>query len=360
MLQVDNHTPFSAALSVFPNLAGVESAYAVVKATFQFGTDGPELAPVQLPLLAADVFWGDTLSTSLRSVGEFGLPRPSTDVLLVGRAIAPAADTRVADVHIQVGPVHRSVRVFGDRRWTRSGGRWRPSVPEPWERMPLRWELAWGGLGVARQGGVPDHEPRNPVGRGFVGHDDAPVHDQPLPNLEDPDGLIADPQDRPTPACFAPIAPTWMPRRRFAGTYDAAWLRKRAPYLPQDFDPRFFQVAPEALVAPGHLQGGEPVILDGFSLGEPLSFTLPACGLSIAFDLDGTEVAAQAALEMLLFEPDAGRLQMLWRAGIEVDKKVLKLRRAIVRSSVYESDGHERGPLVASRAGWPAAYAGGL
>lgn len=338
MLQVANHTPFSAALSVFPDTAGVESAYAVVKASFRFGAQGPELAEAQAPLLAADVFWGDPMSTSLRAVGEFGLLKTATDVLLIGRAIAPVPDTRVADVSLRVGPVARTVRVFGDRHWEKSGGKWRPSLPQTWERMPLRWELAWGGVAPQLGQALPEHEPRNPVGRGLVGHDGVPADGQPMPNLEDPKALVNDPKDRPTPACFAPIAPTWLPRRSHAGTYDDAWARKRAPYLPLDFDARFFQVAPPELIAPGFLQGGEAVELAGFTAGAPIRFELPRCGLELAFDFDGTPVAVAPQLEMVLFEPDAGRFQMLWRAVLAVDKKLLRLRQLTVRSTVFGHD----------------------
>lgn len=335
MLQVANHTPFSAALSVFPDQAGVESAYAVVKASFCFGPNGPELAEVQTPPLAADVFWGDPVSTSLRAVGEFGLLKTATDVLLIGRAIAPVPNTRVADVSLRVGPVARTVRVFGDRHWEKSGGKWKPSLPQAWERMPLRWELAWGGVAPQVGDAVPEHEPRNPVGRGIASRD-GPTDGQLLPNLEDPQALLIDPKDRPVPACFAPIAPTWLPRRQHAGTYDDAWVRKRAPYLPLDFDARFFQVAPPALIAPGFLQGGEPVELAGFTAGAPIRFELPRCGLELEFDFDGAPVPVPPQLETVLFEPDAGRFHLLWRAVLPVDKKLLRLRQLAVRSAAFE------------------------
>jgi len=364
MLQVANHTPFSAALSVFPDAAGVETAYAVVKATFAFGADEPVLARPQLPLLAADVFWGDPLTTSLRACGEFALLKPATDVLLVGRAVAPNADTRVADVHLQVGPLQRTVRVFGDRHWRKSAGRWRPSEPEPWQRMPMRWELAYGGVAPAKDGSDPDKVPdkpaecelRNPVGRGFVASDAEPVADQPLPNLEDPQAPLVDPHDRPTPMGLGPIAPTWMPRRAFAGTYDEAWTQRRAPYLPLDFDARYFNVAPPGLTAAGYLQGGEDVVLAGFTAGGPLRFKLPECGLELEFHFDGARVARPPQLEMVLFEPDAGRLQMLWRAALAVDKKMLKLREVSVRSSAYQRDGSPARPL-GRLGGMPATYA---
>lgn len=358
MLQVANHSPFTASLSVFPDVNGVETAYAVVKATFNWSPDGPVLAQAQLPLLAADVFWGDPTTSSLRAVGEFALLKPATDVLLVGGAYAQHPDTRVADVSLRVGPVRQVVRVFGNRHWDKAGGQWRPSAPEPWERMPLRWELAWGGVApkdAAKHGDEPEVALRNPIGCGMVGRR-GPTQGQPLPNFEDPQALIQRPEDRPVPMGFGPITPTWMPRRAYAGTYDDAWVKSRAPYLPKDFDPRFFQVAPPGLIAPGFLQGGEPVELHGFMAGEPLRFALPQCGLSIDFEFDGAEVPATPQMEMVLFEPDAGRFQMLWRAALPVDKKLLKLSQLIVRSSVYEKDGSFIKPLSGLNS-MPRAYA---
>lgn len=352
MLQLANETPFSASLSVFPDMAGVESAYAVVKATFLFGPEGPELAEKQTPLLAADVFWGEPGQTSLRAAGEFALLKPATDILLVGRAIAPGPDTRVADVNLRVGPVSRAVRVFGDRHWEKSDGQWRPSAPQPWERMPLRWELAYGGIAPPDSKGIQEHESRNPIGRGFVAHDTAPSEDQPLPNLEDPQALLSEPNDRPPPACFAAVAPTWMPRKGYAGTYDEAWVRKRAPYLPLDFDARFFQLAPPGLVSPGFLQGGEDVVLSGFNRGSPLHFALPRCSLAVEFDFDGALLPKPPQLEMVLFEPDAGRFQMLWRAGLAVDKKLLKLSHVTVRCPEYP-----KGAPLARLDAMPGAYA---
>lgn len=355
MLQVANHTPFSTSLSVFPDATGVETAYAVVKATFRIGAGEPEIATPQLPLLATDVFWGDPVTTSLRAAGEFALLKPATDVLLVGRAIAPAPNTRVADVSVMVGPVSHTVRVFGDRYWQRRGGRWQPSAPAVWERMPLRWERAFGGVAAFHDNDAPEQEPRNPVGRGLVGRMQPLHQEQPLPNLEDPQALILDPADRPAPACFAPIAPAWMPRLAYAGTYDEAWTRRRAPYLPLDFDPRFFHVAPPALIAPGFLQGGELVRLAGFSIGEPITFELPRCGLEVEFSFNGTKLPQFPQLETVLFEPDAARFQMLWRCALVVDKKLLKLREVAVRSSVWERDGRPAAPLrKLSR--MPAAY----
>jgi hypothetical protein len=359
MLQVANQTPYAAALTVFPDPTGVETAYAVVKATFRFTAEGLVPLVPAVPLLAADVYWGEPAESSLRAAGEIALLKTTTDVLLSGRAIAPTPDTRVADVGLLVGPVRRVLRVFGDRQWEKGLGGWRISEPQPWSRMPIRWELAYGGVASAPAKGqsAPAYEPRNPVGRGFIGLDQEPQAGQALPNLEDPQALITSPDDRPTPACLAPIAPTWLPRRLHAGTYDEAWVSGRAPYLPKDFDPRYFQVAPPELIAPGFLQGGEPVRLMGFTAGEPLSFALPLCGLHVAFDFKGSEVPGQVQLETVLIEPDAGRVQMLWRCALPVDKQLMQLKRVIVSSDTWGADGRPASPLK-GLGHMPSAYAG--
>mgnify|MGYP002150032434 CR=1 FL=1 len=118
MLQVVNHTPFAASLSVFPDPSGVETAYAVVKATFSIGAEGPVPAQPQVPLLAADVFWGDPVTTSLRAAGDFALLKPGTDVLLVGRAVGAeqAAMTRLASLLFAGGIAILALGLAGGRR----------------------------------------------------------------------------------------------------------------------------------------------------------------------------------------------------------------------------------------------------
>jgi hypothetical protein len=336
MLQLDNTTPFAAQLTVFPDAAGVETAYLAVKATFELTGGEPRVAAVQPALRAADGFWGDPASSSLREVGELHPAKPSTDVLLVGRAIAPQPDTHIADVRLSVGPVAKTVRVFGDRRWQRRGSGWRPGEPAAWERMPLRWELAFGS------------DATNPVGRGLIDAATLDAQALPLPNLEDPAALIEDESSRPAPACFAPVAPGWLGRRVHAGTYDKAWSEQRAPYLPADFDSRYFQLATPDLVSPQPLSGGESVELAGVTRGAPLRFTLPRVDFETVFHFAGAALPRPMRLETVLFEPDAGRMQMLWRSHLAVDKKLLRLRQVELHGK------HHRPPTSAGAAPAPA------
>jgi hypothetical protein len=335
MLQLINHTPFSASLSVFSDTDGVECAFAIVKASFNIKSGRHVVTEPQVPLIPIDIYWGEPDKSSLRFAGEFSLPKLATDVLLVGNAVAPTNNTRVAEASLKVGTLSKTLRIFGNRCWQNSNVGWTTTQPELWQRMPLCWELAFGGFVTAKDGNPPEYEPRNPVGRGFIGSKEHNWEGRVLPNIEDPTQLLRHPTDRPTPSCFAPIAPVWSPRREFAGTYDAAWQKNRAPYLPKDFNSRFFQVAPAGLIASGYLKGGEPVEVQGCTPNEPLRFSLPLCTLALVFDFDSQKITEWPKLETVLIEPELHRIQLLWRAGIKVDKHLLKLREVNVYCREY-------------------------
>ena len=47
MLQVRNETPFEPGIFLFPDAQGVDTLYVVVKATFEVGREGPQVAEKQ-------------------------------------------------------------------------------------------------------------------------------------------------------------------------------------------------------------------------------------------------------------------------------------------------------------------------
>jgi hypothetical protein len=153
---------------------------------------------------------------------------------------------------------------------------------------------------------------------------------QPVPNLEDPGTPLEQLGQDATPACFAPSAASWLPRRRFAGTYDENWQRKRAPYLPADFDARFLQCASPELTFDRYLEGGEPVEIKGASAEGPLAFTLPQAHLAIEVRVAGSVERPVAKLETVLVEPDANRLCLTWRAALPCDRKVMKVEKVSI------------------------------
>ncbi len=327
MLQIRNSTRFPAALYSSPDPLGVETIFAVVKGTFALASRVEE-AQQQIPIVMADRFHGDALTTSIAEPGDVSLVKPGTDVLLFGHAYGPGGrPTHQAEVSLRLASIEKRVAVFGDRRWS---GRIlsRLSAPEPFERMPLVWERAFGGT-ETHPGEPPrvDGEDRNPVGTGFRSRvSGRRLEDVVPPNLEDPAKLIGSPGDRPAPAGFGAIAPHWKPRPKYAGTYDEAWQKNRAPYLPDDFDPRFLQIAPEDQQVPGYLKGGEPVEVAGATPSGALRFNLPARRVDFVFRLDSGEERRTANLDTLILRPDVSRLVLVWRAALPCDKRLLKVR----------------------------------
>jgi hypothetical protein len=210
--------------------------------------------------------------------------------------------------------LEKVVRVFGDRQWERSA----PSLPAPFVRVPLVYERAFGGV-LEVEAAPPITEERNPLGVGLaIAHRRAERGDL-LPNLEDPKQLLAE-GVVPTPAGFGGIPPAWLSRRTLAGTYDAAWQQKRCPYLPSDFQPRYFNCAAEGLIFDRHLQGGEPLSLEGVSARGRLETVLPRCTLETVFVLCGERNVQPNRLQTVLIEPDENRMCLTFHADFPCDK----------------------------------------
>ena len=329
MLQLKNNTPFVSAFTVFPNENGMDTLYIMVKATFVIGAQWT-LADPQIGLQQGDEYWGDPSRTSLRLSSDYHIGKPSTDILMIGSAYAPAQrPIRQMDVGLQVGSVSKIVRVFGDRFWNRD----QITQPEPFVTMPLVYERAFGGQDFV-DGLMRDTETKNPVGCGFAGRKHlAEVNGLPLPNLECPKQLIHHYNDRPAPACFAPIAPNWQPRASFAGSYDDVWQQTRAPYLPDDYSPCFMNVAPPDLIYPDYLRGGEPVKIIGMNTAGDLVFSLPHVNLSNKVLIAEQEFSAPFNMETLLLDPNHLKLSMVWRAALPCDKKLTKIKHISVSLS---------------------------
>jgi hypothetical protein len=330
VLQVENKTPFVPGMFVFPDEDGVDALYVAVKATFTIGKGAPRVAEAQRPLVLADEYVGEPGQSSLKAATEAHLLKPATDVVVVGSAHAPGGKPAPSfGVSLSVGRLKKVLRVTGDRVWKKGLLGTSPSDPEPTRSVPLLWERAYGGqedLGGGKVAG----ERRNPIGRGFVKKRPArELVGTPLPNLEDPARLLQSVGDAVTPAGLGFVAPSWQPRLGYAGTYDKAWQKRRAPYLPEDFDSRFFQVAPPDQVYPGFLKGGEPVELVNLSPAGVQKFTLPVCSLEAEVVMGGATQRPPLSLETLLLEPDQGRFSLVWRGAVPCDKQVLKVQKVV-------------------------------
>lgn len=334
MLQLENDAPFPAEIVVLPDQHGVDTLYVTCKATFTIGGPGEPLALAeeQVGIKKVDEYEGEAGVSSLRYPAELHLAKPATDVIMVGHAYAPRGrPVPEVLVTLSIGRVRKVVRVLGDRVAPPGGLAGGAPRPASFVAMPLVYERAFGGTVAAKEAKAEvTMDTRNPVGVGFGGAGNGR-----LPNLEDPTTPFVDFRDKSVPTGFGAIAPSWSPRRERGGTFDAEWKRKRAPFLPLDFDVRFFCMASSGLTIDG-LNGGEPMDATGVTPEAPVSFCLPSCSLSVRVSIARREESLLARPETVIIEPDEKRVCVVWRAQRRSDRDFLEIDSVAVGVDTLE------------------------
>jgi hypothetical protein len=233
------------------------------------------------------------------------------------------------NVHLSVGEVKKTVKVFGDRQWVNGIA----SNPVPFQSMPLVYERAFGGKHQLNESTLLAEE-RNLVGCGFAGNrNQAEMEGVALPNIEDANQLINNINDTPMPAGFAPTCGYWSPRTQWAGTYDEHWQSTRAPYLPEDFDKRFLNAAHPDLVYPGFLKGGEPIVIKGMHHTGDINLHVPTVKISCNVIFNGKPMPITLNIETLTLHPNQQRLSMVWLAAYQCNKKLSNINEVELKLS---------------------------
>ena len=265
-----------------------------LRGTFEHVQDGTaSWCEEQMPLQWQDAYEGDPHETPLLHQGDLVPEKTGTDVTYLGASHAPGGAQRNWCCGIEIGPVRKVLHVSGPRHWQpvlRPARRpfrrqdeitgWQLDEAEPCETVAMDWRLAAGGRDESEA--APD--PRNPIGCGSGPPKNWQNRPVPAPRI----ASRPDPRPGDTPAGLGPIPPFWQQRARHAGTYDEAWRANRHPLLPEDFDPRFWQCAPEDQIARPFLRGDEAYTLTHLHPDHPLAHgRLP--GLSLAVRVDEGE-----------------------------------------------------------------------
>lgn len=273
-------------------------ATVVVKVTFAMFDEADMVLEEPEPILRAEVHHQNVPTRSIRASSDLVPYLKQAEVLVTGHACATRGPTPTLTARLLVVRgrplIDKAVLVVGDR----SGD----GQPQPFERMPLMYERAYGGIGWKD----------NPFGVGAGQAGKKPR----LPNLLD----LGDPQ-RTTG--FGPISRSWPARKQLADAEARKALEQPIPVVPDQLDWAYFQAAPpDQRLA--ELHGDEWIVLEGMHPTLPrIRARLP--GVRAAARVHGLTDpsppfgrAMDLRADTLRVDTDEQRCSLVWRGALPV------------------------------------------
>jgi hypothetical protein len=334
-MELINETRMVAGYNMGLEPSGRELLVVVIKGTFVLPKPGEQvrLHEEQLPLIMADTFTGEPGFSAPVYEVDFAPRKPFCDVLLVGSAHAPGGrEVTHMRVGLRVGPVTKTCEVVGDRVWQTGLRGISASAPRPFSQLPISYDVAFGGSDRTSEDET-EHDAYlpNPVGRGW--HKDlkeSRLDGTPLPTTEQPGEPVSSPTGKYKPMAFGPVGRGWPERARYAGTYDQRWLDDVFPFLPPDFDERYYQAAPADQQLPLPKEPVE-VALSGFTSDSVRQFMLPHFDAPVfVFPKRGQLEEYTATMDTIVIEPDQERVTMSWRASRPLKKSMHEIAQVVV------------------------------
>ncbi|MER9565623.1 DUF2169 domain-containing protein [Mesorhizobium sp. M0571] len=346
-----NTTPFLAEAFPYQDKHCVRHCVAVVRATFDVDTDGKcTPSKQQSPFVYSDTHYGDPETTSIRVETDFVPVKPKCEVLLDAAAMAPGGRP-IESLEVGLfGPnLQKRAIVTGQRRWFRGGLGIQASPPTPFISMPLAWHLAFGGTDRTN----PDpakhsSDAVNPIGSGYlVGQSN--IDGTTLPCIEHPHSRMRIWNDRPRPIGFGPVPRFAKERALYAGTYDKHWMDNVLPFLPHDFDDRYFQAAPQDQWVDQLTEGLMFGCLNMNKSGK-FKVRLPALSIPVRFLFNDITESRALRPDTLVLVPHENRIVLVGRVATKLPRKMTKLQEVHVGVSLIPEDGdkpHYAGLAVA-------------
>ena len=255
----------------------------------------------------------DGLGNSPIFAGDYAPFKPRTDVTLHAAAYAPTrGKTTKLRVTFGVGSWRKSLDLVGDRIWQRNRTL-ELSEPQPFSRMPIRLENAFGGLDSRF----------NPWGKGFGTINQSSGSSLPACNIHSADRFHVAWDKDDLPDGFGPLPPDFLPRVALQGTHDKAWLYKRKPLPPEDFDWGFYNAAPPDQQFHPYLRGDETLFFENLSPKYPI-FESQLPGIRPRIILQRTVPRSDqpqfeepaARLDSLHIDTEAMTIDLAWRAVV--------------------------------------------
>lgn len=328
-MQIWNQMGYPHQFTMGMDKAGHEYIVVVVKGTFDFPDEpnGPvRKSAEQTPLVFADVPTGEAGYSATLWETDFAFRKPKCDVILNGCAYAPGGrPAERVTVGVKVGGWSKVFEVVGNREWRAIGPMFTSTAPEPFLKMPISYDRAWGGVDrLNPEDPLRGAYPLNPTGAGWAQtKNQRLIPGLRLPNTQKIGEEIRSPFGDYTPMSFGPMGRGWPGRIEFGGTYDDNWTKNIFPFLPPDFDERYFQMAPpdQQIELP---RGGEEVQLVNMTPQGRVSFRLPPLGLEMAL-FKGKEQSFQGLLhpDTVLFDSENRKFSLVWRISQRLHRTIL-------------------------------------
>ena len=333
-MEIYNQTRTVCEFTMGMDKAGREYLSLVVKGTYDFpGDERGELrpSPTQRPLVMADEFTGEPGYSATLWESDFAFRKPVCDVVLQGCAHAP--NRRPAErvrVGIRVGGWSKVFDVVGHRTWQVVGPTIVPTRPRPFVHLPFGYDMAFGGVDrLDPEVGHPSAYIGNPVGTGWATlRNQSRLSGLALPNTQAVGEEVTSPYGSYRPMALGPYGRGWPGRIEYGGTYDQHWQDHVFPFLPEDFDERYFQMAPPDQQVPRPEPGTEVVLVNLTPRGRE-AFRLPDCRLPITvFRRRDTAFEVTVLPDTLLFDAVALEISLVWRIDIPIRRIMAEFTHA--------------------------------
>jgi hypothetical protein len=318
----------------------------IAKRTYALDQESCRVADEQIPLHEQDVYenpddpgYSETLAES-----DFIFYKPFTDVVVTGSACAPKGKRAYhLDCGVRVGPVSKTVRVYGDRRIESRALRGAAFTdPAPFETRPIGYANAYGGIAANKQGTIYTYPP-NPIGKGFAikgGFEE--VESIAVPSQEDParpftaEEMICAKFEEwaqaPAPASLGWTRRNFYPRYTFAGVLPE-YLEAARESLREarEKNPRFSSVSLTAMdfriyqgasdgLGSWLLEGAEAVHLRYLDRQFPdFRFALPGDPPVLTLDVGEGPRELDPVLQTVSIDMHSRMLSMVWRGSMEYD-----------------------------------------
>lgn len=229
---------------------------------------------------------------------------------------------RSQNVTLLVGGVERRVRAFGPRLWRRTGDGMAASEPTEVDGIQMEWPRAYGGshrrpAGIMRGVGLPgpsfdDIWASNPQGIGFYTVEEE-ADGCPLPQIEDPEHLVAHWDDRPTPQCWGRLPVNSS--LRFPPVD-----RTRPPPSMQEVRRAIYRLA--NVEAPPwlrfeHASAGDQIEVRGFD-ENTMRFAIPSAPFGWRVDVGDESSIVHPRIWSLHLRPNNGSVTAFYRTRMEI------------------------------------------